>query len=432
MTRIPDDMLKMHAPRLCKVNRIIILISQPFNAYVATKFDFKKFLDEGFLVEVFDLSAFMMPGCARTLYRFEDERLAVYRLPSRTEFLAALRDRTGSAVLIDHANPTPWIRAAANRLKIPVIRLLTGGLPVSAPVSTPRTTPSLMLLRRSFALAKRGGMMALASMIWEKLHRRLEMAWKKPHIDVVILGGEQLLSNERAYLNEKTRIVKSHVHDADRFQTESKASAGFSVDKNRGYLVFVDQNIPYHPDFTLMRMRYSDPDVYYSRLRHLFDRIEALGYEVIVSLHPRDEGLDARERFGNRLLSMGTSSALVVESCGVITHCSNAINFAVLAGKPILFVADDELMDLLFQIKILCQWFDKSPIMLDRAFTDDDIEHALRMNASAMARYRASFIQCDQGSPWLSITDLLLQEVRLLEQGAYTKGVEASNGQALV
>lgn len=386
---------------------VIVLISQSFNDYVVKKIDVRRLLHEGFSVEIFDLSGFMMPDHPVVNRKFDDDRLTVSQFGSRSAFVAGLARLPEGTVAIDHSNPDPWVRAELNRKNIKIIRLLTGGLPVSGPRSAYNKATLSETFSRPWSILRRGGILALLSRLSDHLLKNLFIKLKKPYLDLVILGGKRLLANEAPYLKDDTRVVESHVHDVDTY----KAATGKPAPTVEGdYLVFIDQNIPYHPDFNLLKVKYSDPANYYLLLRNFFELLEITGFRVVVSLHPRDDGRSIKERFGGRQVFQGMTPELVAASNGVITHFSNAINFAVMGGKPIIFVADKEMLDLCFQIKILVEWLEQPLIMIDRSVELQDIEAALRSKPKAWERYRSNFLQCDNDAN-STITDVLVEEL---------------------
>ena len=102
------------------------------------------------------------------------------------------------------------------------------------------------------------------------------------------------------------------------------------------YVVFLDENLPFHPDVSIWNKQNLDPEKYFQCLNNLFDKIEkSLSLEVIVALHPKSEYKDGV--FLNRSTYKYRTAELVKNCEFVIAHDSLSMSFAVLNNKPLLF-----------------------------------------------------------------------------------------------
>lgn len=389
------------------INKVLILLSQPLNSHVEKKLNIRGMLKGNLDVEVLDLSSFMMPDYPSVNFALKDERFSIIKIASKRDLISYLKERSRSVVAIDMSNPTPWIRSVLNKYHIKSIRLLTGGLPIAGPSSYENRVTTRIAVRKIFRLLTTTSISHLLTKVSKELYRKLYVFIKKPYLDVIILGGRQLLGNEFSYICNKTRIIESHVHD---YEVYVEAQYG-ALKANNDYLVFVDQNIPYHPDFTLKGVRYSSPSKYYAGLRRLFTCLENGGVDVIIALHPRDDNTNTADRFGDRVAIKGDTLSLISQSGGIITHCSNAINYAILLQKPVLFVADKELLGISAHINILSDWFGKCPVMLDRHLDFENIWASMCGDIENRRRYQDDFICCP-GDSGRSITDILITEIR--------------------
>ena len=92
--------------------------------------------------------------------------------------------------------------------------------------------------------------------------------------------------------------------------------------------------------------RYNQPsaksyrDTYYDSLRRIFDKVEAeTRLRVVVAEHPRysdAESARASSDFGDREVVSNETPERIARASLVLTRGSNAINFAVLFGKPVI------------------------------------------------------------------------------------------------
>lgn len=392
-----------------KKHQCIILISQPLNSYVVHRIKLKQLLDAGFHVEILELSEFMMPDYPDTDFNMMHDRLVISKIQNRQKFRAAIQRQAPHTVAIDYTNKDAKLRAELNKKGIKIIRLLTGGLPNALPRDLSRSQIFTGALLRLSKIVRQDGVWHLLAKIYEKLITNILLKWKKPSLDIIILGGKQLLRNEAGYIRPDTKIVYSHVDDVDAYKNTNTKNMPVV---GAGYLLFIDQNIPYHPDFSSFKGKVNDPAIYYQQLRGFFDRLEDMGYQVVISLHPRDNNDENTEhRFGRRRAIKGFTPELIASSNGVITHCSNALNFAVIGAKPIMIIADREVMNIFFQIDLISNWLKIKPLMIDHPISDEDIQNSLTFNATACDEYRKNYIQCD-GDTGNSIHDILIKELR--------------------
>ena len=105
---------------------------------------------------------------------------------------------------------------------------------------------------------------------------------------------------------------------------------------NKKYVVFLDQNLPFHPDIAIWGKQNINPDKYFRCLNNLFDKIEeSLSLTVVIALHPKSEYQSSI--FENRATYKYITAELVKNSEFVIAHYSLAISLAILNNKPIVF-----------------------------------------------------------------------------------------------
>ena len=132
-----------------------------------------------------------------------------------------------------------------------------------------------------------------------------------------------------------TRQIFGHTPDYDTFRKEKRKNP---IVRNQA--VFLDQFLPFHPDFIDSGTRSVEPGPYYAALRGLFDRIEReLNLEVVIAPHPRADYSTMPEVFGGRPILNSTTAQAVLESRLVIAGGTTAVSFAVMARCPLLLVA---------------------------------------------------------------------------------------------
>jgi len=154
-----------------------------------------------------------------------------------------------------------------------------------------------------------------------------------------IVDSNVLLDRKSRFAGPLTQRIAVHAHDYDIYLRE-RPFAGPPLDQ----AVFLDQYLPYHPDFAASGTTSVDPEMYFGALRRFFDRLEdALGMQVVIAAHPRADYELHPGIFGRRRIVTCSTARLVMESRLVISHATSAVNFAVLARKPVVLVMTRDL-----------------------------------------------------------------------------------------
>lgn len=108
----------------------------------------------------------------------------------------------------------------------------------------------------------------------------------------------------------------------------------------RKYCVFLDQYIPYHPDNTSYKIFQTvNASEYYGQLNIIFDNIKKwYRLDIIVAAHPKADYAKKRTFKEDILIKYQMTAALVKNAEFVMAHFSTAIDYAVMAWKPILIL----------------------------------------------------------------------------------------------
>ena len=135
--------------------------------------------------------------------------------------------------------------------------------------------------------------------------------------------------------NYSARVVPINFFDYDRYM-EVRAAAGRRLVPER-YAVFLDSNLPHHSDLELCGVRPIDAVGYYRSLNRFFGLLEQHhGIRVVIAAHPRanyDESL-----FEGRAIYRLATAELVQDTEFVLAHTSTSMSYAVLNGKPLIFI----------------------------------------------------------------------------------------------
>lgn len=108
------------------------------------------------------------------------------------------------------------------------------------------------------------------------------------------------------------------------------------------YVVFIDQNLPSHPDLSVVGAPAIPKEKYYQELNRLFEIIEQTYHmPVVIAVHPK--ACYTGNEFGEREIVNNMTLPLIAASSLVLAHYSNAVGIAVAASKPIIFLVSDDI-----------------------------------------------------------------------------------------
>jgi len=139
-------------------------------------------------------------------------------------------------------------------------------------------------------------------------------------------------------------VLPAHSLDWDTYLRASGSSR--QDEATRPYALYLDQEMGYHPDYRVSHLRVPiRPRGFYRALNRYFRRLEdESGLEVVVAAHPRaDRPRLARRLPGWRVTDRPTVDAVAGASL-VLTHNSTAASFAAAWRRPLVVLADGDLL----------------------------------------------------------------------------------------
>lgn len=154
-----------------------------------------------------------------------------------------------------------------------------------------------------------------------------------PKFDLVFYSGKMSQHFVKSNFNAKLYRPFNNV-DYNKFLAVKNNE--ISTDQ---YILFLDQNIPDHPDILNLNIHLNKDD-YYEKLNLFFDYVEKkTKKKIIVALHPTSNLKN--HNYKNRKVI--TDIVLYINNCySFITFYSTSLNFAILSYKPLLLLTSDE------------------------------------------------------------------------------------------
>jgi hypothetical protein len=227
--------------------------------------------------------------------------------------------------------------------------------------------------------------------VYNKTHRRI---WGIRPMDFLLLAGTEA----RARVPEqgaKTRILWTHSMDVE----AARAMPPSPVEglAPNSYCVFLDEFVPFHPDYP--RYNYTYPctaDQYYPLLCRFFDDVEKrTGVTVIIAAHPRSEYDKHPDYFGGRKVIKGATPHLVRHAEFVMAHMSTSISSAVIFKKPMIFI-DAVFFQGRFEsptIQAMAALFGKKTITLGQSIHTLDVARELTIDRTAYGAYESKYLK---------------------------------------
>jgi len=213
---------------------------------------------------------------------------------------------------------------------------------------------------------------------------------------LILAGGSKTLINYNPPIGKRTKIIWGHTLDYDLYLKDLIKPSKNEI-KGEKYAVFIDQYLPFAPDYIYMGTKSPlTPARYYHSLSKFFSRIEKeTGLNIIIAAHPRSKYKKHKNYFGDRKLIYGKTIELIRDSELVLMHYSASLNFAVLYNKPVLFFTTGEMEKCASEVKKICVYsteLNKEFINIDGNFRVD-WDKELTVDKETYANYKEKYLK---------------------------------------
>jgi len=165
-------------------------------------------------------------------------------------------------------------------------------------------------------------------------------------------------------------------------------------------VVFLDQMLPYHPDFILSEANNNiNSREYYGKLNDYFSFVEnKLKIKVVIAAHPRSVGVENySDLFHGRDVVIGKTNDLISKSLFTMTHYSTAINYSVINNKKMVYLLSSELVSMGMKKQIELMSFETDSDIVDIDIDIDIDDGCYQSNNSKYKEYKRKYItqRCD-------------------------------------
>ncbi len=177
--------------------------------------------------------------------------------------------------------------------------------------------------------------------------------------------------------------------------------------KYNKYSVFLDEDMPYHPDYKYLDIKpYSNPKIYYKEINKFFKDYEnKTNIKILIAACPRSDYTKRLNPYDNRKIISGNSALLVKNCVHVFTHMSTSVNFAVLFKKPIIYINSNNYNKLIVQkyINNLSKELEAKEINISEELSES--YNNIKINKKKYDFYRERYIK-EKNTPKKFIWDI--------------------------
>ncbi|GFM38109.1 hypothetical protein [Desulfovibrio psychrotolerans] len=370
---------------------IIILYSNIFTERDYQRFGVETFRKNGFSVQAWDVTALITPeyfkGLPNDIRKPVAETVLITSRKQLKELVVRAPKNTIAINFLPSGFTTQHILGLLHGRDIAILDYATSPLRVTMP----RNMTSLKMALKNINVSN------LSNTAF-----RIFSRFRKPTIGAtytVITGNP----------GRTVKGIPIHAHTFD-YDTYLKAGKTGSIGN---YLVFIDQDIPNHPDCNVRhKINLATREIYYPAVDAAFRYIEEkTGLNVVIAAHPRSDYTSTGNPYGNRTILSGNTCELIRDSAGCITHYSTAINFCVLYHKPLIVLTMEELGPR------QNPWVDEyirllNPLQLDlNNKADWTLPMPLTHGKNAYDNFIYEYIKSDK-APDIPLWDIVIQHLR--------------------
>ena len=113
------------------------------------------------------------------------------------------------------------------------------------------------------------------------------------------------------------------------------------VEKQENQIVFLDQNLPNHPDFEILGEKKINSKKYYEQLNNFFDYIEKIfSAKIIIAAHPKSN--HSIKTFNGRKIVKNQTALEVKKSKLILSSCSTTVGLGTIENKPIILIKNND------------------------------------------------------------------------------------------
>ncbi len=386
------------------ITKVVHFVGTPFNERDYDRLGIETLRENGFEVEVWEFTPFLHPESHERIsvpdpIHYKNHQLFLSK-KNALESIAKLKDNCFVICFIAYVIGSISIYRALSKNKIKYGVITSNTLPLTTNISN---------IRKLFSKLKK----ITPQKLFRVLYHRVSFKYFGIKPATLILAGGEKSANSNYPIDYNTETLWLHTLDYDIYLKKKN----FSTQADLMTGVFLDEYVPFHPDYVHLGLKpFSTPEKYYPLLCRFFDLLEKeYDVRIIIAAHPRSCYEDYPDCFGTRPVIRGRTAELIKKSSFVILHCSTSINFAVLFEKPVIFTTTDDLKQSGEgpMIDAMASSLRKKVINLENTM-EIDLEKELVINEGAYRDYIKSYIKKD-GTEELPFWQIVANRLKVME-----------------
>jgi len=378
-----------------QINKLIFIYLKPFSERDYDRFGIDILKKNGFEVEIVSLS--------RLFFTDEEasfDKINVVYVDSFAMFEHYVSMNSRNAL---------YVKAYGESSKLLKINLILSRYGVQTLLINTNILP-ISINRQSFIYKMRYFFSTFSfKNIYQRVYYFANKHKVKPN-DYVLIGGTE--GRKCSGIGSQTKYIYAHTLDYDIFISQKE----FPSLVEGKYAVFLDENLPYHPDeqFTgCEAFLKANASIYYQKLNRFFDQLESrYGLKVIIASHPSAHYASFNP-FNNRTCIQGKTNQLVQYAEFCIGHFSTSIHFAILHFKPVIFVSLHEINYLFGDfIKEFANKLNRDVVLIDEIDDVNSLSTSVdhEIYTSYLSRYIKDLAHSDrEGKTWEIVAQYFLK-----------------------
>lgn len=384
---------------IMKIKKIIYFTHFTFSKWDYERSGIEILKNNGFSVEVWDLTPFLNPEAYKTLkvpdpIDYKEHNFKLFKRNS--EIINQITHLKSDTIIITLIVPDYRLYKVFKRLSklnIPYALLLADALPKLKDVSDHNSRFNDKKLINYFRKIKDLNLLKIEKRISKKISFKL---LKINFPELILAGGEQALSTSEPPIGQKTKIIWIHSVDYDLYLKDLLKPLKRNLEGEK-YAVFIDEYLPFAHDYVYRGSKSPvTPERYYSLLCKFFSRVEKeTGIEVFIAAHPSSMYEKHPDYFEGRRVIRGKTNELIRDSEFVLMHFSTSISSAILYNKPVLFFATKDIEQSKIDIGYIRAFsleLNKGYIKIDENY-NIDWDKELKIDKEAYANYKEKYIK---------------------------------------
>lgn len=384
--------------------QVIYIISSPLSERDFNRFGIKNWINRGWKVNVFDFTFFLYPKFWKFINgdklscNFEGLKI-FHNIHEAVDVLRSLENKVVFIDFLGFSAAEMQIRKVAKRTGV-LINVLSGSFP----------EPDHKLnIFNIFGLIKNP--IFFFNKLFFFIQKKFEQIRAKKTIpDFLVVNGSKSMAGIKS---KKTSVIKAHSFDYDFFIKKKN----FKLNKKRKFLVFLDEDGPYHSDFIRLGIRpFVTAEKYFPVIDlGLSEIAKSLNLKIKIAAHPRSNYDVKQIKYKHSIIENKTFE-LIRDADVVVAHMSTAIQWAVVMKKPIIFVTTDEIQNT-FYGRPYAKYINHFATTLGSKVVNlNDISHItnwkdyLAIDKKKYKKYIETYIK-SKGSPKKLVWDIVIEYI---------------------